>query len=91
MDKNNLNKYEQLYKKLENRLEELKNINLLIDEIQKEKSSLEQFYYNDWVNIYENQSNENYKVLEEDSIHTLLQDLYSQEIILLKKIVSNIN
>lgn len=91
MDKNNLNKYEQLYKKLENRLEELKNINSLIDEIQKEKSSLEQFYYNDWVNIYENQSNENYKILEEDSIHTLLQDLYSQEIILLKKIVSNIN
>ena len=91
MDKDSLNQYEQLFKKLENHLEELKNINLLIEEIQKEKSSLEKFYYNDWLNLYENQSNGNYKILEEDRIHNLLQDLYSQEIILLKKIVSNIN
>ena len=63
MDKDSLNQYEQLFKKLENHLEELKNINLLIEEIQKEKSSLEKFYYNDWLNLYENQSNGNYKIL----------------------------
>ncbi|MBV7440448.1 hypothetical protein KRX57_03375 [Weeksellaceae bacterium TAE3-ERU29] len=92
MDENNLIEYEQLYQKLENRLEELKKINSLIDEIQKDKASLEKLYYkSDWLYMHENQPDKHYKFLEEDRIHNLLQDLYSQEIILLKKIVANIN
>lgn len=86
-----LDKYEQLFSTLKSHLDQLKSLSSLVEIIEKDKSSLEEFYYNEWLDIQENHNGKEYEILHEDSIYNLLQDLHSEKIALLKKIVSNIN
>ncbi len=87
-----LNKMEELYKKIESHHKYLKHVNKKFKEIDSDLEILEKYYQTEWLKDYENfdSSKKNFYILLEDPIYDIFRDISSEKVKILKKIVAKL-
>lgn len=87
-----LSKMDDLLTKLKQHTLYLKETNKILKEIDDDIDMMKAYYFNEWIDDYEQFQSEKYNtLLSQDAVYNTLQDLYEQKVKLLKNIVDKID